>query len=274
MFWIGAYLAIVEALNERITSTSQGAYGMELKHLLHHLENQDDDVQFYVKKYLTRAQKIEPGWSPVNLHNTRHRVCVMQRCPTMRWNDPPFTCDGASLKWRWWGSEVRSMGWWASVIQFTGATCFTVSVITGTPGVSDSSQWELQFALIWSMQVIGSICFVIASAMLMLEEQRQWYAPALDRIGWHSAFWNVIGSIGFLLSACFGYLGNWKGQGPVCCQMGGTGVNTYYGSWAFLIASVLMLIEVQNKQPATVREYMERAWAWVSTKVFHRSRNK
>lgn len=62
--------------------------------------------------------------------------------------------------WRWWG-YCPSLSYWASIIQFCGATMFTVSVISGIPGVIGPDQWQLQQALIWSMQVVGSVCFLV-----------------------------------------------------------------------------------------------------------------
>jgi hypothetical protein len=301
LFWIGAYLSIVEALNEKENMN----YGIELRHVLDKLEEEPRDIQQFIRnKMKLHHQNIKAGTLPTtgNGHISgkggvaeHHGACHVvytddkdkisnpkESIATSDANSTNGTSNGSEnnskkenvdrlkksvKKWRWWGTETSSIGWWASIIQFTGATAFTVSVITGTPGVLADSQWQVETALSWTMQVIGSLGFIISSLILMLEEQREWYIPALDRIGWHSAFWNLIGSIGFLLSAVFGYLADWGGHGEVCCQFWGTAFNTYYGSWGFLISSVLLLIEVENKEPTRFDHVVARAAAWVAIRT-------
>jgi hypothetical protein len=255
LFWVGAYLSIVEALNEQ----EKLNYGVELRHVMDALENEPRDIQRYVKNKISGANN--------NNQIAYHVVYVDKVKDNNNNNTSEKEGKKPPRKWRWIGTEPSSLGWWASVIQFTGATAFTISVITGTPNVVSESQWQVTYALSWTMQVIGSIGFIVSSAMLMLEEQREWYIPAIDRIGWHSAFWNLIGSLGFFFSAVFGYLSNWNGNGVVCCQFWGTAFNTYYGSWAFLISSVLLLIEVENKEPTQFDHLVARASAWVAEKT-------
>jgi hypothetical protein len=273
LFWVGAYLSIVEALNEK----EEVHFGIELRHILDTLEEEPRDIQKFIKKQVRKIEgEVSKGGGGGRHLGACHLHYVLNKNKNNTENSgsKSDSIDGVLPKhekplrsWRWWGTETSSLGWWASIIQFAGATAFTISVITGTPGVLSSTQWQLQTALSWTMQVVGSIGFIISSAMLMLEEQREWYVFALDRIGWHSAFWNVIGSIGFLLCAIFGYLANWGGQGEICCQFWGTAFNTYYGSWAFLISSVLLLIEVENKEPTSFDQLMARAAAWVAMKT-------
>ncbi|KAL4534372.1 hypothetical protein Ndes2526B_g06764 [Nannochloris sp. 'desiccata'] len=226
LFWVGAYLSIVEALNEK----KHLYFGIELRHVLDTLEEESRDIQKFVKNKISdEVTKGGGGGGGGGHHGACHLNYVANK--TKRNTDLDIVTSNADRvngvlpkhegpppqqpSWRWWGTETSSLGWWASIIQFTGATAFTISVITGTPGILSPTQWQLQTALSWTMQVIGSIGFIISSAMLMLEEQRQWYIPALDRIGWHSAFWNVVGSVGFF-AVCrfrlFGQLGRERGN--------------------------------------------------------------
>ncbi len=94
----------------------------------------------------------------------------------------------------------------------------------------------------------------------MLEEQQKWWKSAFERIGWHSCAWNVIGAVGFLLSAIFGWLGTWGGGG-VCCHRLAPAISTYVGSWAFLFSSVLLLLEAQNPHQARLGAHMRRVAA-------------
>ena len=271
LFWLGAYMAVLEALNERQVDD----FDLEVRHIIDRLKEEPRDIQRFARKHLKELKKkggsrrvVHPDSNPFHqsICHVKYTKCD---CGSGCHVGNNASGEGAGagalkMKWRWFGLQLNSLGWWASVIQFTGATCFTISVITDIPSVLSKSQWKLQVAFIWTMQVVGSICFTVSSMMLMLEEQHKWYLPAIDRIGWHSAAWNTLGGIGFLLSAVFGYLANFHGNGEVCCQFWGTGFNTYYGSWAFLISSVIMLIEVQNKQPTELGRIVNRVFVWIA----------
>jgi len=220
LFWVGAYLAVVEALNEK----SDISYGGEIRNVLDRLEEEEKHVQDFVHHEMQRFK--HPNGSNAGASNGNHSVDgyrqrkvllqsskgVMDSHKDYSQSDANPKQRGSARTWRWWGvskGDLHSWGWWASVIQFTGATAFTISVISGCPGVLSDSQWQLREALVWSMQVFGSVGFIVSSLVLIFEEQRAWYKPALDRIGWHSAVWNLVGSIGFLLSASFGLLADW-----------------------------------------------------------------
>lgn len=224
-FWLGAYSAILEAINQN-ASVNFGTATYEL-------------IQKSSLHPLCTAKRV------LRLKNAPHNIYNHHTHDNENYDDLLIKQHkhDTNQTWRWYGIDY-STGYIASLVQFTGATCFTVSVVVGM----FTTSWLVQQVLVWAMQIIGSVCFLISSCMLMLEEQDRWYALAYDRIGWHSAFWNVVGSVGFLLCACFGLLADWQGRGAVCCQYWGTIFSTYWGSWAFLIASVLQLIEVENKQ--------------------------
>lgn len=91
----------------------------------------------------------------------------------------------------------------------------------------------------WSPQVIGGSGFIISSALYMIENQTNWYIPAIDQLGWHIGFWNFVGGIGFTISGAFGYsTAHWAQYE--------SGLSTFWGGWAFLIGSVLQLYEAVN----------------------------
>lgn len=81
----------------------------------------------------------------------------------------------------------------------------------------------------------------------MLESQKKWYLPAFSTLGWHIGLWNTIGGFGFFLSPVFGYFPEHWAQYQAGCQ-------TFYGSWAFLIGSVVQLYESLDKRPVVVEK--------------------
>ena len=243
LFWVGAYLAVVEALN----TNNNLYYGAELEKLVDKLDGAVQLHAFHFKR----------------LHGIRiHKSKGVHQWKTVKTIGPS--------EWKWYG-YVPTLGFWAAFLQFIGATFFAIAVICGIPGVIGPTQWQLQQTFIWTMQTVGSVFFVVSSWMMMVEEQVNWYMPACGRIGWQSAFWNVLGSIGFLLSAVFGYLANWEGNGTVCCQLWGTAFNTYWGSWGFMIASACLYYEVENKTQQSLGETLSVLKSWFLLRVLRHS---
>ena len=96
----------------------------------------------------------------------------------------------------------------------------------------------------------------------MLETQSKWYVPAPKVLGWHIGLWNLIGAIGFtvrMYSHC-GFAENWyalltplKLCGALGPAYGNSGAQyeaslaTFWGSWAFLIGSIVQWYESLDK---------------------------
>lgn len=79
----------------------------------------------------------------------------------------------------------------------------------------------------------------------MLEVQQHWWTPKPLNIGWHVAFWNLVGAVGFWLSGFFGY---WQYPAEKYVH-NGVALSTFSGSFAFLLGSWLQYLEALNKHP-------------------------
>ncbi|KAH8917939.1 hypothetical protein BT69DRAFT_1268459 [Atractiella rhizophila] len=158
-------------------------------------------------------------------------------------------------KWVWWGKgNWRDLGYMASIIQFAGATIFWISTLTGLPGVIPGyPDGEYSVAIVdifyWVPQVIGGSGFIISSILLMLEVQHSLFVPNLRSLGWHIGLWNLIGGTAFTLCGALGIA-------PTANQ-NLTGVefesanSTFWGSWAFLIGSVIQTWETVYREDPT-----------------------
>ncbi|TQW03110.1 integral membrane protein [Cordyceps javanica] len=153
--------------------------------------------------------------------------------------------------WRWRPSwhdlrhrYVYELGFLAGAAQLLGATVFGVAGVTALPGVAGrlTPQWRLNAAY-WIPQVVGGCGFIASGLLYMLETQERWWKPAPRLLGWHIAFWNLIGAFGFTLC---GALGMAYGSSGAQYQ---AALATFWGSWAFLIGSYLQLYESLNKHP-------------------------
>ena len=76
----------------------------------------------------------------------------------------------------------------------------------------------------------------------MIETQERWYKPAFHVLGWYIGFWNLIGGVGFTLCPAFGY--NTQSWAQYQASL-----STFWGSWAFLIGSLIQLYESLQKHP-------------------------
>ena len=99
----------------------------------------------------------------------------------------------------------------------------------------------------WTPQVIGGLGFIISGTLFMLETQSKWWKPAPRTLGWWIGAWNLIGGVGFTICPAFGYDTSSWAQYQAC-------LSTFWGSWAFLIGSVVQWYESLEKFPVEVHK--------------------
>ncbi|KAK9328441.1 hypothetical protein V1520DRAFT_371235 [Lipomyces starkeyi] len=107
-----------------------------------------------------------------------------------------------------------------------------------------SWQWLSQRVLdglYWTPQIVGGTGFIVSSALFMLEIQQNWYTPAPRSLGWPIGLWNLVGALGFTIC---GALGPAYGSSGSQYQ---AALATFWGSWSFLIASVIQWYESLGK---------------------------
>ncbi|RMY73383.1 hypothetical protein D0862_14296 [Hortaea werneckii] len=152
-------------------------------------------------------------------------------------------------RWHWLPSwnELRhhymfEIGFLGSFTLAIGTFIFWVSGLLALPGIYNHlSQGVLQ-GIYWLTYLVGGVLFVISSLLYMLETQERWYLPAPHALGWWIGAFNMIGSVGWTLSAAFGYCTtSWCGyQGDL---------SLLWASIAYLIGSVLLWYEAMEKYP-------------------------
>ncbi len=110
------------------------------------------------------------------------------------------------------------------------------------PAIYDNLSQGVLWGVYWLAYLVGGILFVVASAMYMLETQPTWYTPAPHLLGWWIGLWNTIGSVGWVLSASFGYCSaSWCGYQ--------SDLSLLWASVAYLIGSLLLWYEALDKYP-------------------------
>ncbi|KAJ9093530.1 hypothetical protein QFC21_006364 [Naganishia friedmannii] len=232
IFEIGSYLMVVEAINRGRESN----FGASLYHLAHphrttsSSTSTNDTVQHHrgSSNSSSSEKMVTPGDA--------------EKCGGGggdRWIDD--TTLPEKQKFLWWGKpQWHDIGYLAAFVQLCAASIFWVATLTGLPGVipgfpSSDPSVAITDVFFWTPQVIGGTGFIISALLLMLEVQTKWWKPALGDIGWHR----------FMICGAFGY-------SPVERWVEQSDLSTFWGSWSFLIGSVMQLYEVIWREPTPV----------------------
>ena len=140
--------------------------------------------------------------------------------------------------WVWFGWRPRNLGYLASLVQLAGTILFNFNTADAMlPGLS----WQQQDLLIWTPNMIGSICFLVASYLAYAEVSHGAGSFAPRSIGWWIAVINLAGSVAFQLSA----LESFVGPTPSSHQMlFWSTLWTSIGATCFLVGAYLLIPEV------------------------------
>ncbi|KAL9073644.1 MAG: hypothetical protein Q9157_004674 [Trypethelium eluteriae] len=230
LFTIGGVLLIVEASNENQT----GCFGWALEHAFSHTNESDSEA--------ISPNKDAPRLRPAEC--SHHHGQGVHRSDVLHLQHP-----SAGRNWEWWPTwhELKThyfheIGWWASSIMAVGAVIFYVSGIMALPGIYNKISTPVLDGTYWLAYLVGGILFVISSVFYVLETQSAWYIPAPKLIGWWIGVLNLIGSVGWTLSASFGYCSaSW------CVYQ--SNLSLLWASWAFLFGSGLLWYEALDKYP-------------------------
>jgi hypothetical protein len=233
IFEIGSVLLMVEAVNEN----RSGCFGWALRAALHDASE--------------RVVAVEPARGDCRHHHRNRKNLVGEfhqsvGAPSRDRGEEV----GSKRTWQWFPSRVdlqmhylHELGFLACLAQFLGASVFWISGLTALPGIQDRLSQQLRNGIYWLPQIIGGTGFIISGTLFMLETQRKWYRPAISVLGWHIGFWNLVGAIGFTLC---GALGPAYGNSGAEYQ---ASLATFWGSWAFLIGSLIQWYESLDKYP-------------------------
>lgn len=133
--------------------------------------------------------------------------------------------------------QPTRIDWWATAIQFVGTLLFNASTFAalretflfGTPGNR-----------VWVPDLLGSVCFLLASALAWGEAGDAWWSWRPRSLGWWIAAANLFGSIAFGGSAIGAYTNPTTGE-VANIQLATLG--TFVGAICFLAGATLLLPE-------------------------------
>lgn len=238
VFEVGSFLLMAEAINENRT----GCFGWALERALSHDSEKGSGNGF----------RLRPSESHCTHHHFNKTNLIGKGVNFSTLSLPGSILTPNPDSWIWFPTieeirthYIRELGFLASFAQLIGASIFWISGFTALPGIYDKMSPVVKIVLFWTPQVIGGSGFIISGTLFMLETQSRWYKPAPKTLGWWIGAWNLIGGIGFTVCPAFGYDEASWAQYQSC-------LSTFWGSWAFLIGSVIQWYESLDKHPVEI----------------------
>ena len=135
---------------------------------------------------------------------------------------------------RW---DAHRIDWWAAAIQLVGTLFFNASTFAATLGDLSTQQDR---RLIWAPDIVGSVCFLVASWLAYSEViSRHWWTPERD-LGWGISAVDLVGSISFGIAAVGArYL---RSSGDVA-NIALVNLGTFVGAVCFFVGAALLPVE-------------------------------
>jgi len=140
------------------------------------------------------------------------------------------------------GIRPQSIGWWAASVQLIGTLWFNISTFNALRDLA-ARQEE---ALVWAPDAFGSICFLIASGLALVEVCGKLWCWKPHEIVWKIAALNMVGSIAFGISAVGARIVPSTGE-----LTNATVANsfTFIGAVMFLIGALLLIPAMPAPRP-------------------------
>lgn len=156
----------------------------------------------------------------------------------------PTAADGADATRRWFAIDTGRVDWWATVIQLIGTVFFNFT--TGDVFIQGLNAHQ-EDLVVWSPDVLGSICFLVSSQLAYAEVGHHWISWNPRELGWRIAAINLLGSIFFGISAIAGWIVPSSGD-LLDAALDTSG--TFWGAVCFLVGAVWMMPEGVSQPPA------------------------
>jgi len=140
------------------------------------------------------------------------------------------------------GWRPHDIGWLSCVLQFLGTILFNVNTFDAMlPGLD----WLQQDLAIWVPDFNGSVLFLVSGYLAFIETCHAHWAWKPASISWWVTFVNLLGCVGFMISAVFAFV---LPRSPSFDVVTVSVMFTLLGAVGFLIGSLLMLPETAGSE--------------------------
>lgn len=150
---------------------------------------------------------------------------------------PQVVLPGSAASPRGLGLDFHRIDWWSTAIQLFGTLMFNVSTFSA---MFDQLSTDESRLFVWTPNVVGSICFLVSSLLAYSEVvSGPWWRPQRD-IGWSVSALNLVGSIGFGVSAV---AARYPFDSTAVANPALVNLGTLAGAVCFFIAAMLLPVE-------------------------------
>ncbi|QDV85782.1 hypothetical protein [Stieleria magnilauensis] len=148
------------------------------------------------------------------------------------------------------GWRPHDAGWLSSALQFIGTLLFNFNTYDA---MRPSLNWLHQDLEIWVPDFAGSVLFLLSGYLAYIEICHAHWAWKPSDISWWVAFINLLGCLGFMISALFAFVPP-LGSSVVSASL--ATAFTLQGALCFLIGAFLLLPEAALKNaPSNVGQW-------------------
>ena len=102
------------------------------------------------------------------------------------------------------GWRPNDIGWLSSAFQFAGTVLFNFNTFDA---MLPSLNWIQQDLVIWVPNIVGSILFLTSGYLAFIEVCHAHWAWEFKSLSWWVVFTNLLGCVGFMVSAVFAMMG-------------------------------------------------------------------
>jgi hypothetical protein len=150
--------------------------------------------------------------------------------------------EEADAGWRWFAWRPRNLGYMAGLVQLAGTVLFNFNT---ADAMIASLDWVEADLLVWTPNILGCICFLIASYLAYIEVSNAWMSIQPRHLSWWIGIINLLGSVAFFFSA----LNAFTAPGPQSLEAARmASIYTFSGALCFLAGSFLLLPEMFDEQ--------------------------
>jgi hypothetical protein len=135
------------------------------------------------------------------------------------------------------GWQPHEIGWLSCALQFVGTLLFNINTFDAMLSGLD---WLQQDLAIWVPDFIGSVLFLASGYLAFVEACHARFAWQPGSISWWVTFANLLGCVGFMISAVFAFV---LPHQPMIDVAAVSIAFTLIGALGFLTGSLLMLLE-------------------------------
>jgi hypothetical protein len=148
-------------------------------------------------------------------------------------------------RWRFFGWCPRNLGYLSALTQLVGTVFFNVNT---ADALLSGLGWLGQDLLVWAPDILGSICFLAASQLAVMEVSHSNWSFQPRNHSWWIAAINLLGSVFFMISA----LASFVEPGPVAVAPFLANFGTFAGAVCFFVGAFLLIPELFERDESLV----------------------